>query len=148
MSTASAAAGPSSIDRRTISLDGAQRVLRAALAAADAHGVPVCVAVVDRSGNAVLTARMDDAPLLSAGIALDKAWTVASFNGLPTDRWWGAIEDDPALVHGITKTPRLTIFGGGVPVLDGGGLVGAVGVSGGSAEQDTAIATAAATSLV
>jgi uncharacterized protein GlcG (DUF336 family) len=87
---------------------------------------------------------MDGAPRLSAEIARNKAYTVASFNGLPTHVWWPVIADDPALVHGITHTPRLVIFGGGVPVLVGSQLVGAVGVSGGSAEQDRAIAETAA----
>ena len=54
------------------------------------------------------------------------------------------IADDPALVHGITHTPRLVIFGGGAPIRIAGALVGAVGVSGGSTEQDRAIAEAAA----
>jgi uncharacterized protein GlcG (DUF336 family) len=87
---------------------------------------------------------MDGAPLLSAQLAQDKAWSVAAFNGMPTDAWWAVLEKEPSLLHGIVKTDRLTVFGGGRPVLHDGELVGAVGVSGGTAEQDTEIAAAGA----
>lgn len=135
------------VDRADISLAGARRVLDAAIASAAELGIAVCVAVCDGGANPVATVRMDGAPLLSVEIAADKAWSVASFNGLPTSRWWSLIADDPALVHGITHTPRLIVFGGGEPVLVGDRLIGAVGVSGGSAEQDVAVATAAARAL-
>jgi glc operon protein GlcG len=127
-----------------ISLAGAQRVLAAALAAAEAAGHSMCIVVADISGEPVVSARMDGAPRLSARIAADKAYTVAGFNGMPTAAWWGAIKDSPELVHGITHTPRLTIFGGGVPLMSGGRLVGAIGVSGGSADDDATVAAAGA----
>jgi glc operon protein GlcG len=92
-------------------------------------------------------ARMDGAPLLSEQIAQDKAYTVAAF-GRPTHEWFDLIKDDPALLHGIVKTDRLVVFGGGAPVIVdnevGNEIVGAVGISGGSAEQDRAIAEDAA----
>ena len=128
----------------SLSLSAAQRVADAAVAAARASGVAVCVAVSDPSGEPIVTVRMDGAPRLSADVARNKAYTVASFNGMPTHAWWPAIADDPALVHGLTHTPRLVIFAGGAPIRIDGALVGAVGVSGGSAEQDRAIAEAAA----
>ncbi|MGB8859261.1 MAG: heme-binding protein [Ilumatobacteraceae bacterium] len=127
-----------------ISLAGAQRVIDAAIRAAEGIDLAVCVAVCDTGGNVVATARMDGAPILSLQIATDKAWTVAVFNGVPTSAWWGMIENEPALVHGITHTPRLVVFGGGEPIRVDGQLVGAVGISGGSAEQDTMVAQAAA----
>lgn len=132
------------IPMQTLSLSAAQRVAEAAISAARSHGVAACIAVCDPSGEPIVTARMDGAPRLSADIARNKAYTVASFNGLPTHVWWPAIADDPALVHGLTHTSRLVIFGGGVPVHVDGALVGAVGVSGGSSDQDRAIAEAAA----
>lgn len=131
----------------TLSLAAARRVLDAAVAHATSIGLAACVTVADPSGEPILTARMDGAPRLSAQIATNKAWTVASFNGLPTDAWWGLIRDEPALVHGITHTPRLTIFGGGVAIRSNGELVGAIGVSGGSAEQDAEVAAAGAGAL-
>lgn len=131
----------------TISLAGARKAIDAAVAAAEAMGARMCVAVVDNAGEAIATVRMDGAPRLSAGIALNKAYTVTGFLGVPTANWWGMIGEDPSLVHGITHTPRLTIFGGGVPVHIDGQLVGAVGASGGSAEQDAEIAAAGAAAL-
>lgn len=135
------------LSMRTISLAAAQRVLGAALAQAEAMGKLFCVCISDPAGEAVLSARMDGAPRISAGIAADKAYTVAGFGGMPTDRWWGAIENEPSLVHGITKVPRLIVFGGGVGLYAAGELVGAIGVSGGSAEDDVEVARAGAAVL-
>ncbi len=143
----SSSAAPATATTATLTLAGARRVLDAALAAAGEHGIAVCISVCDPGGHPLLTARMDGAPLLSQRIADDKAYTVAAFKGLPTSAWWGAISGEPALVHGITHTPRLIIFGGGAPVHAGGALVGAVGISGGSAGQDSAIAATAAAAL-
>lgn len=131
----------------TITLQGARKALDAALAKAAAMGKVFCITVADPSGEPVASARMDGAPRISAGIAANKAYTVAGFGGMPTDRWWGAIKDEPSLVHGIPHTPRLIVFGGGVPILAGGALVGTIGVSGGSAEDDTEVASAGAAAL-
>jgi uncharacterized protein GlcG (DUF336 family) len=122
-------------------------VLDAALAKAEEIGVAFCIAVTDPAGEPLVTARMDGAPRLSAGIAANKAYTVAGFGGMPTDAWWGAIKDQPALVHGLTQTPRLVIFGGGVAVKLDGELVGAIGVSGGSPEEDAEVAAAGAAAV-
>lgn len=131
------------VDARTISYSAAQRTIEAAMREADSLGVAVCVAVSDRAGHLLAYGRMDGAPLLSGEIAQDKAYTVAAF-GLPTHEWFELIKDELALLHGIIKTDRLIIFGGGVPIRVGGDLVGAIGVSGGSAKQDRQIAEAGA----
>jgi glc operon protein GlcG len=135
------------IPMQSVSLAGAQRVIAAAVAHASSMGCPVCVVVADPSGEPDATVRMDGAPRLSAGIAANKAFTVTGFGGMPTASWWGAIENDPALVHGLTHTPRLVVFGGGVPLMVDGTLVGSIGVSGGTADQDVEIATAGAANL-
>ncbi len=127
----------------TISLEAAERALRAALTRASELGVAVVVAVADAAGELKAYARMDGAPLLSVRIAQDKAWTAAAF-GLPTDAWWDLVKDEPPLLHGIVKTERLVIFGGGVPLVVEGRVVGGIGVSGASADQDRAIAEAGA----
>lgn len=131
----------------TMTLEGARKAVDAGLAHALAVGVPVCVAVVDRAGHLLAFARMDGAPMLSVSIAQDKAYTVAAFCGLPTHEWFDLIKDEPALLHGIVKTERLIVFGGGAPVMSAGALVGAVGASGGSADQDRAIAEAGAAAV-
>lgn len=135
------------IESRTISYDAAQRVLDAAVAAATEMGRRMCITIADPSGLPIVAARMDGAPRLSFQIAQDKAYSVASFGGAPTHGWWDMIKDEPALVHGITHTPRLTIFGGGLPVMVDGDVVGAIGVSGGSADEDRRVAQAGADTL-
>ncbi len=125
-------------------LHAAQRVIAAAIQAAEALAVDVCIAVTDGSGHLLAMVRMDRAPLLCIQIAQDKAYSVAAFGGLPTSDWWRMLESEPALLHGIVKTDRLTVFGGGVPLVADGRTVGAVGVSGGSSEQDIRVAEAGA----
>ena len=136
---------------QTISYEGAARVVAAAVDHAAAHGFAMNIAVSDAAGNLVAFARMDGAPLLSSAIAQDKAYTVAAFNGIPTHAWFGMIQGDPALAQGILHRPRLVVFGGGVPLRAGGeaggALIGAIGVSGGSAEQDREVAEAGAAAL-
>ena len=132
------------VNATTLNLEGATAVLEAALAKATDMGLAFCIAVADNSGDPLLTARMDGAPRLSAGIAVNKAYSVAGFGGMATDQWWDAIKEEPALVHGLTQTPRLVVFGGGVGVFSNGELVGSIGVSGGSAEQDAEVAEAGA----
>jgi glc operon protein GlcG len=132
------------VPMNALSLSAAQRVVEAAVSAARSKDIAACIAVCDPSGAAIVTIRMDGAPRLIAEVALNKAYTVAAFNGMPTDKWWPLLADDPALVHGFTHTDRLVVFAGGVPVLVNGEVVGAVGVSGGSSEQDRQIALAGA----
>jgi len=126
---------------------GARAALEAGLARAGELGVAVNVAVSDAAGNLLAFARMDGAPFLSTSIAQDKAWTVAAFNGIPTHEWFGLIEGEPALREGIVHRDRLVVFGGGIPIRVDSVLVGAVGVSGGSADQDRAVAEAAAAAV-
>ncbi len=133
--------------RPVLTLAGARLVLEAALAHADQIGVPVNVGVCDDAGHQIIAARMDGAALMSASIATDKAYTVAAFLGLPTHQWFDLIKDEPALREGIVHRDRLVVFGGGVAVRAQGQLVGAIGVSGGSAEQDQEIAEAGAAAI-
>jgi uncharacterized protein GlcG (DUF336 family) len=138
---------PDVVPMNALSLDAARRVADAAIAFARSEGVAACIAVCDPSGEPIVTIRMDGAPRLSAGVALNKAYSVTAFNGMPTHAWWPLLADDPALVHGFTQTPRLVVFAGGVPIRVAGALVGAVGVSGGSSDQDRLIAEAGAATV-
>src|SRR5215207_6806518 len=128
-------------------LAAAHRAIASAINAAEALSVHVCIAVTDRTGHLLAMVRMDRAPLLCVQIAQDKAYSVAAFSGLPTGDWWPILESEPALRHGIVKTDRLTVFGGGVPLVVDGRTVGAIGVSGGSSEQDVQIAEAGAAAV-
>ena len=78
-------------------------------------GLNMCIAVTDEVGDLKAFHRMDGAPKLSIGISQDKAYTSASY-GFPTHGWFDFIKDDPPLLHGITHTPRLIVFGGGYPI--------------------------------
>ena len=138
---------PSTRSSVSISLEGARCVTDAAIAQAAEMGLDACICVCDPAGHAVITVRMDNAPLLSIDIAANKAYSVVAFKGMPTHLWWGAIKDDPSLVHGLPKTDRFIIFGGGIPLLSKKRLVGSIGISGGSAEQDQLIAETAAKAL-
>jgi glc operon protein GlcG len=131
----------------TVRLAAAQRAVSAAIEEAERLSVDVCIAAADSAGHLVAFARMDRAPLLCGQLAQDKAYSVASFGGLPTGEWWRLLESEPALLHGIVKTDRLVVFGGGVPLVSDGRTVGAIGVSGGSSEQDVRIAEAGAAAL-
>ena len=135
---------PDVVPMSALSLGAAQRVADAAVAAARSKDLAACIAVCDPSGAPILTLRMDGAARLCAEIALNKAYTVSAFNGMPTDKWWPLLADDPALTHGFPHTSRLIVFPGGVPVHIAGAVVGSVGVSGGSTEQDREIAQAGA----
>jgi glc operon protein GlcG len=131
----------------SVTLVAAQRAVAAALEEAEKLAVDVCIAATDHAGHLIAFARMDHAPILCAQVAQDKAYSVAAFGGLPTSDWWRLLESEPALLHGITKTDRLVVFGGGVPLVAEGRTVGGIGVSGGSSEQDVQIAEAGASAL-
>lgn len=120
---------------------------RAAVAHAESLGAAVNVAVVDASGTLAAFLRMPGAPLHSIDIAIDKAYTAVSF-GLPTHQWTEALQSHSAAVReGIVLRPRFVAFGGGLPIVEAGQRIGAIGVSGGSEEQDQQIAQAGLTAL-
>lgn len=127
---------------QVISNELAEALMAGAAAKAEAMGVPMCIAIVDPSGVLVQFKRMDRAPLLSVGIAQDKAYTAVSF-GMPSHEWHDFIKNDPPLLHGIVHTPRLVVFGGGYPVKVDGAVVGGIGVSGGHYSHDMEVARAA-----
>jgi uncharacterized protein GlcG (DUF336 family) len=129
------------LTKASITSEGALEAIRAAEQKAAEIGVPMCIAVVDESGVLKGFSRMDGAALLSVDIAQDKAYTAVSF-GIPTHGWFDFIKDDPPLLHGIVKTPRLIVFGGGYPISIDGAVVGGIGVSGGHYEQDMVVAQA------
>lgn len=130
--------------RRILTWNGAQEVLGRAAQQAGILKIPVCVAVVDRYGWLLAFARIGDAPLMSIHLAQDKAFSVAAFAGRPTHDWPQALNGDPVLTAGLSKMDRFSAIGGGVPIMRGRQLIGAVGVSGGTVEQDRAVAEAGA----
>lgn len=134
------------VSRNSVTQEAADTLLASATAMAIEIGVPMVIAVVDESGILKAFRKMDGAPILSVEIAKDKAYTAVAF-GMPTHRWFDFIKNDPPLLHGIVKAPRLVVFGGGYPVAVDGQIVGGIGVSGGHYEQDMKVAEAALAAL-
>lgn len=129
-------------EKRSITLEIAEKMLEVAERKAREVGIPMCIAVVDESGNLKAFSCMDGAALLSIGIAQDKAYTAVAF-GMATHEWYSFIKDDPPLLVGVPHIPRLTILGGGYPIQVGSEIVGGIGVSGGTYSQDMEVAKAA-----
>lgn len=143
MSAALAARFATSVASRLIDWPAAHAAVRAAADEAQRLGVGVNVAVVDRGGLLTAFVRMPGAPLHSIDIAIDKAYTAASF-GLPTGRWTEAFQShSDAVRQGLMQRPRFVAFGGGLPIVEQGACVGGIGVSGGSEQQDERCAQAA-----
>jgi uncharacterized protein GlcG (DUF336 family) len=131
------------LTRPYISYEGAMEVVNAGLAEATAKGVPSVVAVLDPGGNLVAFGRQDGAPLIAGPYAIKKAWTSASI-GQPTQGLWDFLSTDNAMLTGIVHDQDLLVLGGGLPLSIDGEIAGAVGVSGGTYQEDDEIAHAAA----
>jgi uncharacterized protein GlcG (DUF336 family) len=127
----------------SLSLEDARRSIAAGERKAAELKVPYNIAVVDAGGGLVAHARMDGAWLGSVDIAIDKAWTARAFD-MPTDAL-ARLGKSGQQGFGINTTNhcRVVIFGGGVPVTANGAVIGGIGASGGSVEQDIAVARAA-----
>lgn len=129
-----------------ISSEAALAAVSVAVGKARELGVRINAAVVDNGGNLAAFLRVPGAFLHSVGIAIDKAYTAASF-GFPTSGWDAALADKPALRQGLMAVPRLMMIGGGLPVVVDGRVVAGIGVSGASEEQDEICARAALAAL-
>ena len=132
------------ISQGTVSLEDARRVIAAGEDSARDIGQPQNIAVVDAGGNLVSHVRMDGAWIGSVDISINKAFTARAFD-LPTADL-GADSQPGGPFYGIQESNKgkVMIFAGGIPLKRDGEVVGAVGVSGGDGDQDTAVAEAAA----
>ena len=129
----------------TITLDAARAVLDAGVAAAESSGTRMCLAVTDPSGTLVAFARMDGSFLISVDVAREKAWTACAA-GIPTHEWSALLASNPALAA-LGKGKPFVPVPGGIPLLVDGEMIGALGVSGGTADEDLAVAEAAAAAV-
>src|SRR3954471_12212279 len=125
---------------QAVTLEAARRVIAAGEREAESQGQPMNIAVVDAGGNLVAHISQDGAWIGSVDVAINKAFSARAFdvstqglgeNAQPGGQFYG-IQDSN---HG-----RIMIFAGGVPLMSGDAVVGAVGVSGGTGEQDQAVA--------
>jgi uncharacterized protein GlcG (DUF336 family) len=127
-----------------LTLADARRVIAAAEQEAEQLGQPMNIAVVDAGGNLVAHVRMDHAWMGSVDIAIKKAWTARAFD-IDT-KTLSTLTQPGGDFYGIhaSNDGRVMIFAGGIPLRQGGTVVGAIGVSGGSGQQDHAVAEAGA----
>ena len=125
-----------------ITLEEAQQIVSAAAQKAEEIGQPMNVAVMDGGANLKAFARMEKAWLASIEIAINKAYTSVALE-VPTGDLAEMTQPGQPL-YGIdaTNNGRIVIFGGGIPLTRDGEVVGAVGVSGGSVDQDEEVAQA------
>ncbi|HUC49358.1 MAG TPA: heme-binding protein [Xanthobacteraceae bacterium] len=127
-----------------ISAERAQAVLHAAVTEATKRGWPEDFAVVDTNGDLVAFVRMDGAQLASIAIAQHKARTAARYRR-PTRAFEDAVQKFG--LNYILSLDDVIASRGGIPLVDGGKIIGAVGCSGGTGSQDEAICTVAADTI-
>ncbi len=128
---------------KQLSCAGALVILNAAIAKAEAMGVPQCVAVVDVGGNLLAYARMDGAKVLSQLSSMQKAVTAAS-SRVPT----GGVPAEVEMKLGVVTGGQLTNLKGGLPIVINDEVVGAVGVGSGTGDQDVEVAQAGIDALL
>jgi uncharacterized protein GlcG (DUF336 family) len=120
----------------SITTEAAHAAVAAGIAKAREMGWRMNLAVVDRGGNLIAFLKNEDAPLHSASLAIDKAYTALSFN-MPSRDWNQVLAASSEEVRrGIVTRERLVVFGGGLPIRKSGTLLGAIGASGGMEEHD------------
>ncbi|TAJ50289.1 MAG: heme-binding protein [Herbiconiux sp.] len=128
---------------RVLGYEEARLLLDAALERATGIGVPASVAILDASREIVAFGRQDRAPVLTGEVATAKAYTAASLRQPSGDLAEATSPGGPfaGLAHGSVR--GLITFAGGFPLIVDGEVAGAVGASGGSLDEDVAIAQAA-----
>jgi uncharacterized protein GlcG (DUF336 family) len=129
---------------RTIALEDAKKMLSAAEKKAASLGIAYNIAVVDAGGHLVAFVRQDGALIGSIDLAIGKAVTARIFDKRTSDLAEMAQPGAPLFGIEQSNNGKVVIFGGGLPVRIDGNIVGAVGTSAGSVEQDIAVAEAAA----
>ncbi len=130
-----------------IKLEDARRVIAAAEEKARQIGQPMNIAVADEGGNLLAHVRMDGAWLGSIDISIKKAYTSRAFNISTKDLGDNAQPNQQFYGIHASNDGKIMIFAGGIPLTRNGQVVGAIGVSGGSGEQDQEVAQAGAAAL-
>ncbi|MEM2942105.1 MAG: heme-binding protein [Candidatus Bathyarchaeia archaeon] len=130
-----------------LTLEGARMMLAAAEQKAIEIGVPMDIAIVDEGGNLLLFERMDGAKITGIDIAINKAFTAACSRRGTHEYAEVASPGKPAFGIHVSNQGRFMIFGGGLPVVVNGEVVGGIGCSSGTAEQDRQVAQAGVDAL-
>ena len=127
-----------------VTLKDARRIIEAAEKKPAEIGQPMNIAVVDSGGNLVAHVRMDDAWIGSIDISIKKAFTSRAFDIATKDLATHSQSGGQFFGIHASNNGKIMIFAGGIPLKRDGKVVGAIGVSGGSGEQDHAVAEAGA----
>lgn len=130
-----------------VTLNDAKHVIAAAEKKAVEIGQPMNIAVADAGGNLVAHVRMDDAWIGSIDISIKKAFTSRAFDIATKDLATQSQSGGQFFGIHASNNGRVMIFAGGIPLKRDGKVVGAIGVSGGSGEQDHAVAQAGVTAF-
>ncbi len=127
-----------------VRLEDARRIIAAAEKKAGEIGQPMNIAVADEGGNLVAHVRMDGAWIGSVDISIKKAWTARAFD--ISTKELAQFSQSGGQFFGIhaSNNGKVMIFAGGIPLKCDGKVVGAIGVSGGTGDQDQAVAEAGA----
>ena len=126
----------------TLTLADAKQILSAAEAKAESIGIAYNIAVVDAGGHLLAFSRQDGALIGSIDLAIDKASTSRMFDKATSDLATLAQPGEPLFGIQQSNAGKVVIFGGGIPIIFDDNIVGAVGASAGTVEQDIAVAEA------
>jgi uncharacterized protein GlcG (DUF336 family) len=132
---------------KTVQLTEARSIIAAATKKAEELGQPMNIAVVDAGGNLLAFERMENAWIGSIDIAQKKAFTSRAFDITTKDLATHSQSGQQFFGIHASNDGKIMIFAGGIPLKQDGVVVGAIGVSGGSGEQDHAVAVAGAAAL-
>ena len=139
---AAQSSGPTTMTRQTITLDGANAMISAALAHAKDLGLQEVIAIYDDSEILKALVSMDGARITSVNFALDKAYTSARRQAATQDLADTFAAAPAVSLHSFLKQPRMTLLSGGLPIIVNGQVVGGIGASGGTIAQDIEVANA------
>jgi uncharacterized protein GlcG (DUF336 family) len=128
--------------KQALTLDGANAMVTAALAHAKSLGLQEVIAIYDDSEILKALVSMDGARVTSVNFALDKAYTSARRQAATQDLADTFASAPASTLQSFLKQPRLTLLGGGIPIMVNGQVVGGIGASGGSIPQDIEVANA------
>jgi len=131
----------------TLTLEDAKRMLAAAEAKAASIGQPYNIAVVDAAGHLLAFVRQDGALIGSIDLAIDKVTTARLFDRSTAELAKLSQPGEPLFGIDHSNAGKVVVFGGGIPVMIDGRIIGAVGTSAGTVEQDIAVAEAALAAL-
>lgn len=140
VSGVAAASSAQLIEKKTLSLDAAKKVAAAAEVEAKRRNATVVIAIVDDGGHLVVLERLDDTQVASVEVGIGKATTAAIFRR-PTREFEEQIRNGRVAALAL---PGATPLQGGVPIVAEGKVVGAIGVSGNTPQEDEEIARAGA----